>query len=110
MFYCRHCGNDVSAPDVDGNSNRLCPDRDGDVCEPKLRRKLPKLPPKPFKMPRAALEHVIDLATYGKIDRTGEPEGLEKDDVEAIIKVCAAFRIALPDSSYFPKKKKKKKR
>ena len=56
------------------------------------------------------LSAVIDLATYGKFDRNGEEAGLEKDDVDAIVKVCAAFRIELlPDSPYLPKKKKPKK-
>ena len=63
-----------------------------------------------FRVPRAALAAVINLATYGKFDRNGEGTGLEKDDVDVIVKVCAAFRIELPDSPYLPKKPKKSKK
>ena len=62
-----------------------------------------------LRVPRKALAHVVNLATYGKFDRYGEATGLEKDDIAALIKVCAAFGIALPGSPYLPKKKKPKK-
>jgi hypothetical protein len=115
-FYCKHCGNDCGPPvDEVGNGDRLCPARDGDYCEPKRRTKLQKPTlPKPndpgFKLPRSALAHVVNLATYGKFDRYGEGTGLEKDDVDAIVKVCATFRIELPDSPYLPKKPTKPKK
>ena len=115
-FYCKHCGNDCGPPvDEVGNGDRLCLARDGDYCEPKRRTKLPKPAPLSkvgdpgFKLPRGALAHVVNLATYGKFDRHGEGTEFEKDDVDAIVKVCAAFRIELPDSPYLPKKKKPKK-
>jgi len=37
-YYCACCGFDCSPPDKDGNADKFCPARDGDVCEPKRRK------------------------------------------------------------------------
>ncbi len=79
-IYCKHCERPIKLP----------------------AKKSPKFGEPGFKMPRVALNHVVVLAVYGG------GEGLEKDDVAAVLKVCAAFGIEVPDSPYFPKKKKKR--